>query len=187
MPRSLAVCAAIFLGGCFFEADYAGGSYTCNDGRCPSGLTCNADRRCVLGGDAGLDADAAIDAPRSALTCADPGLIASAGGSASGTTVGRGATVSSVCGGFVMNGRDAAYRIELAAGQQLLVVIEGGRKAYVLASCQPVPATPACVGNARATMGNPLSVMPAAGPSFVIVDDENPASESTYVLTLTVN
>ena len=186
MPCSLAVCAVILLGGCFFEADYRG--VACNDGVCPSGLTCRANA-CVPG-DAGL-VDAAPDAPPdarlAALTCADPGIIPSGGGSATGTTVGRSNTVSSSCGGFVMNGKDAVYRIDLAAGKTLLVGVAGGRKAYVLASCVVAPATPVCVGNALATMGNPLSVMPAAGPSFIVVDDESPTNASTYMLTLTVN
>ena len=76
------------------------------------------------------------------------------------------------------------YRIDLTAGDQLLVSITGPRKAYVIAQC--VTPAPACLGNMLATDGNPLAVTPAAGPSFVIVDDENPASTGTFTLTLTV-
>jgi hypothetical protein len=186
MPRPVAICAATFLlGGCFFSADYVGAS--CRDGICPAGLTCAANV-CVAGdpGDAGsADALDALDARLAALTCADPGIVAAAGGQELGTTVGRGSTVSSMCGGFVMNGKDAVYTITLAAGDQLLVDIAGGRKAYVIATC--VSPAPACLGNMFATAGNPISVTPAAGASFIIVDDENPANESTYTLTLTVN
>lgn len=184
MPCSLAVCAVILLGGCFFDADYRG--VACGDGRCPSGLSCSASHVCVAG-DAGTGVDDAPDARLAALTCADPGVIASTGGTAAGTTIGRSPTVSSMCGGFVMNGKDAVYRIDLAAGKTLLVDVAGGRKAYVLAACTVAPATPVCLGNALATAGNPLSVMPAAGASFIVVDDENPANASTYMLTLTVN
>jgi hypothetical protein len=188
MPRSLPICVLIFVGGCFFEADYNdGGVLPCGDGRCPSGLTCNASDICVAAIDAGLDADAdaAIDAREVALTCADPGEIPSAGGTVMGTTVDRNAVVSPLCGGFVMNGREAVYRITLAAGDQLLVSIMGDRKAYVIAQC--VNPAPACLGNMFATQGSPISVTPAAGESFVIVDDENPAFASEYTLTLGVN
>jgi hypothetical protein len=90
-----------------------------------------------------------------------------------------------MCDGFVMNGREAVYRIDLVAGDQLLVAITGARKAYVIAQC--VMPAPACLGNTLATDGNPISVSPAAGPSFVVVDDENPAADGLYELTLTRN
>lgn len=167
------------LAGCLFDADYRGGTYTCSDDRCPSGLTCVAGM-CVVPG----EVDAAIDAPAPALTCADPGVIASPGGTAMGSTDGKPMTLSSMCGGFIMNGREAVYRIELVAGDSLLVAIAGSRKAYVIAQC--VTPAPACLGNTLATDGNPISVTPAAGPSFVIVDDENPANAGAYTLTLTV-
>jgi len=192
MPRPV-VCTVVFVGlvglvglvGCSFEADYRGGSYTCNDGRCPAGLTCVAGACVDPGvGDAGFDADA-IDARIPALTCADPGLVVSPGGSVMGTTTNHPMNLSSMCGGFVMNGREAVYQIDLAAGDTLLVSITGARKAYVLAQC--VTPAPSCLGNALATDGNPLSVTPAAGPSFVVVDDENPSADGPYTLTLTLN
>jgi len=174
------------LGACSFEADYGGGTYTCSDGRCPSGLVCMAnacvDPTALDGGmDGPTDGDARIPAP----TCADPGIVTSPGGTETGTTANHPMNLSSMCGGFVMNGREAVYRIDLVAGDSLLVAITGARKAYVIAQC--VTPAPACLGNALATDGNPLSVTPAAGPSFVIVDDENPANDGTYTLTLTVN
>jgi hypothetical protein len=175
------VVFAIASGGCLFDADYRGGTYTCSDDRCPSGQSC-VEGTCVAPGDGGTDAS--IDAPIAALTCADPGVIASPGDTAMGSTDGKPMSLSSMCGGFVMNGREAVYRIELAAGDSLLVAITGARKAYVIAQC--VTPAPACLGNALATDGNPLSVTPAAGPSFVIVDDENPAASGVYELTLTV-
>jgi hypothetical protein len=180
MPRLLA-CAIGFLGGCLFEADYRG-TYACTDGRCPSGLTCVANA-CVseVPTDGPVDT---VDAREPALTCADPGVIASAGGTAIATTIDHPTQLSSMCDGFVMNGREAVYRIELAAGDQLLVSITGARKAYVIAQC--VTPAPACLGNSLATAGNPIAVTPAAGPSFVIVDDENPAAAGEFTLTLTV-
>jgi hypothetical protein len=179
MPRSLAICVTILVGGCAFETDYAG--VACSDGVCPSGLACVAGTCAVPdAGDAGPGD--APDARMAALVCADPGVLAGSG-AVTGTTVGRSSTVAAQCGGFVMNGKDAVYRIAVAAGASLLVDIAGGRKAYVIATC---PAT-TCVGNMVASAGNPIAVAPAAGPAFVIVDDENPALESTYTLTVTVN
>lgn len=173
------------LGGCFFEADYRG-TYSCTDGRCPSGLTCVANS-CV----AEVPVDAPPDSPEvppdtrmPALTCADPGVLAG-GETAMGDTTGKPTQLSSMCGGFVMNGREAVYRIAITAGQDLLVSITGARKAYVIATCS-VPA-PACLGNTLAVEGNPLSVTPATGDAFVIVDDENPANAGPYTLTLTTN
>ncbi|MEO8702691.1 MAG: hypothetical protein ABI867_21785 [Kofleriaceae bacterium] len=170
------MCATILVGGCSFEADYTGGALACTDGRCPSGLVCTANA-CVAGGDAG-----GPDAAMAALTCADPGVF-TASGSVEGTTAGRGSTVSAQCGGFVMNGKDAVYSIPIAAGEDLLVAITGARKAYVIESC---PAT-MCLGNAFASAGNPISVSPAAGTAFVIVDDENPSVAGAFTLTLTRN
>jgi hypothetical protein len=183
MPRSLAVCAVIFVGGCFFQADYGSGTIACTDGRCPSGLTCSAEvcvEPTVI--DAPVDT---IDARIPAFTCADPGILASTGGGDTGDTTGKPFVVSSMCGGFVMNGHEAVYKIELTAGKQLLVSLaSSARKAYVIASCTP-PA-PACLGNMFATAGNPINVSPAAGASFVIVDDENPSNSGAYTLGVTV-
>ncbi len=177
--------------GCSFEADYSAGGFACTDGRCPSGLTC-VNETCVDpatldgGNDGPGDGADATDGPMAALTCADPGIVGSTGGMVSGTTTNHPMNLSGTCGGFVMNGREAVYRIDLVAGDSLLVSISNSaRKAYVIASC--VTPAPACLGNTLATEGNPISVMPAAGPSFVVVDDENPSLDGPYTLTLTVN
>jgi hypothetical protein len=190
MPWILRVCAVIFVGGCWFNADYGGGNLACSDGKCPSGLVCHADRRCGAPIDAAADdaADASlIDARLEALTCADPGLFAATGGTRSGTTVLRTSMMSSLCGGSVMNGPDAVFKIVLPAASSLRVDITGGRKAYVIGTCVPSPSTPACIGNSRAAAGSPLTLAPVGGPAFVVVDDENAAASSTFALTLTVN
>jgi hypothetical protein len=175
--------AMILLGGCFFEADYRG-TYSCTDGQCPSGLVC-VSNMCVT--EAPADAsDAPVDVPPDtrmpALTCADPGVLAS-GVAQTGDTTGKPMSLSSMCGGFVMNGHEAVYKIAVTAGDSLLVAITGARKAYVIATCT-TPA-PACLGNDFATDGDPISVTPATGDAFVIVDDENPANAGTYGLTVT--
>lgn len=171
------VVVALFSG-CSFAADYGGGTYTCSDGKCPSGLSCVAEV-CVDPTMIDAPVDLPIDEAVHALTCADPGAIA-LGGSESGTTTGKPSNLGSMCGGFVMNGKEAVYKIELT-GSAVVVGVTGQRKAYVIAQCV-VPA-PACLGNAFATEGNPISVTPAVGASFIVVDDENPANDGSYTVT----
>jgi hypothetical protein len=188
MPRTLVLCA-VLSSGCLFSADYGGGQYTCTDNKCPSGLVCS-NMRCIAPSQ--IDAplgdvmiDTMIDARMAALTCVDPGVIAPAGGTEMGTTVGRTSTISAMCGGFVMNGNDAVYRVTAAAGDMYLVGITGVR-AYVIAPCSAAPATPMCLGNAFAMQGNPISFTAAfAGQHFIVVDHENVATSGAYTLTVT--
>lgn len=185
MPRLLAL-VAIFVVGCSFSADYGGGTYACFDGRCPAGQVC-VENACVVPDDGGpVDAIDApdIDARIPAFTCADPGILPSAGGSAEGDTSTRMALVSSLCGGFVMNGKDAVYRIDLEASDRILISVTG-RRAYVIRQCT-TPA-PACFGNVFAAEGVPIQLMPGAGPAFIVVDDEVAASAGPYTLTVTQN
>lgn len=193
--QRFAVLGIVLVGACFFDADYGSGAFKCSDGRCPSGLVCDTDaNRCVTRLDGGPDdADAPSDVPpdmpidtmSAALTCVDPGVIATAGGTESGTTVGRTSTISASCGGSVMNGNDAVYRITAGAGDQYLVGITGV-KAYVIIPCSVSPATPTCVGNAAASPGNPISFTASvAGQHFIVVDHENPATSAAYTLTVT--
>src|SRR3954469_20597990 len=160
MPWNLALCVTVFAAGCVFSADYGGGQYRCTDGKCPSGLVCSADQRCVtsIPHDAPPDIPEAvpIDGPPAALTCVDPGPFATAGGTANGTTAGRSSTISASCSGFVMNGADAVYRITAAAGDSFLISVTG-LKAYAIAPCTITPSTPACLGNALASPGNPIA------------------------------
>ena len=186
MPRKLLLCVAV-LGGCWFDADYGGGHYTCSDGVCPSGLTCKA-AVCVAAGtaDAALpDGPAAIDARIAAATCADPMPFPAIGGTLSGSTTGRANTVTASCAGFVMNGKDAVYRIDTAAGDHLLIALTGALQAYAIAPCTPTPGTPACLGNVVATAGNPIDVTTAGGAQFIVVDDANPATDGAFTLTIT--
>ena len=182
MPR-IALPWLALVGACSFDASYTG-MIRCSDGRCPSGLVCHLET-CVTMIPDDIAPDIQVDAPPAALTCADPGPFADTGGVTSGTTVGASSKMSSSCGGFVMNGPDRVYRIMMDGTEQLRVSITGLRKAYVLASCVEAPSTPVCVGNARATEGNPLLVTPPAGAVYVVVDDENAAAASSYQLTLT--
>src|SRR4051812_33166547 len=68
MPWNLALCVTVFAAGCVFSADYGGGQYRCTDGKCPSGLVCSAEQRCVTS----IPHDAPLDIPpRDAETSID--------------------------------------------------------------------------------------------------------------------
>jgi hypothetical protein len=184
MPRFLVV-VIVFLVGCRFDARYSEGTPCGDNMSCPSELQCWMNT-CV----AEIPIDMMIDVPApegppAALNCADPGVFPTTGGTVMATTVGATSKMSSLCGGTLHNGPDRVYRI-MMNGQQLRVGIEGGRKAMVLASCIEAPNTPACLGNVRATAGNPIVVTPAVGPAFVIVDEDLAATGSAFTLTLTV-
>jgi hypothetical protein len=187
MPWKLASWA-LAVAGCSFRADYGSGPFRCSDGRCPSGLVCNADRQCeatAVVEDAAL-VDAPPDAPPDvpdvvhALTCADPGEL----DDAAGTTVGRANEIAAMCGGFVMNGSDAVYRLVPAmAGAQYRIVVTGV-KAYVVATCARFGES--CAGNVAAAAGAPITFTAASTAGvFVVVDHESPATAADYVLTVT--
>jgi hypothetical protein len=186
MPRFLVAVLALSSSGCFFDAKYSEGVPCGDNMSCPSGLLCHQDR-CV----SMIPIDMAVidtppEGPPPALTCADPGVFPGSG-SDSGTTAGTTSKMSSTCGGFVNNGPDRVYRIMMNGTAMLRVHIDAGsRKAYVLASCVESPSTPACLGNVRAQMGNPITLQPAAGPAFVVVDDELAGATGTYTLRLEV-
>jgi hypothetical protein len=103
-----------------------------------------------------------------------------------GTTAGTTSKMSSTCGGFVNNGPDRVYRINMNGTNQLQVHIDAGaRKAYVIAACVESPSTPPCNGG-RASLGSPILVTPAAGFAYVVVDDENAGLSGPYTLRLEV-
>lgn len=184
--RKAYLLGVLFAGGCFFNADYGGGHYTCSDGICPAGLVCDQGECVTERKDAAIDT--AIDAHTHALTCADPGDQL---GSITGTTVDRSNTVSAMCGGSVHNGPNAVYRVVLGATQRLRVTIDASyaATAYVLASgCTVAPATPACTLDMYASPGNPIVIGPytAGSVQYVVVDSVNPALSGPYSLTLDV-
>ena len=189
MPWNLALCVLVLTGGCLFSADYSNGQFRCTDDKCPDGLVCT-NQRCIKpsaidapAGDAPIDM--MIDGRVPAFTCADPGVVLPPGGTETGTTAGRSSTISAMCGGFVMNGADAVYRVTAAAGDMYLIGITGVR-AYVIAPCSASPATPTCLGNAFASAGNPIAITAAfAGHHFIVVDHETPATTGAYTLTVT--
>ena len=186
MPRFL-LLLTILVGGCSFKARYSEG-VPCGDNKsCPEDLLCHMGS-CV----AQIPIDmAANEMPPegipAALTCADPGVIMTAGGTASGSTAGTTSKMSSSCGGFVNNGPDRVYRINMNGANQLQVHIDAGaRKAYVLTSCVESPSTPMCLGNTRASMGSPILLQPTAGFAYVVVDEEIAGVSGPYTLRLEV-
>lgn len=192
--RGVAVSLLLAASGCFFDADYRGGHYLCSDGVCPSGMTCE-QAVCVdpTHKDASIDGpkDGPIfDAPPRAATCADPQPFPAAGGTTTGTTMGRGNLITAMCSASVQNGADAVYLVNAAAGAHLLVSISGYSQvsAYVIAPCSASPATPTCLGSTAATQGNPINVQTTfAGQHFIVVDSANAAANGAYTLTLQVN
>ncbi len=190
MPWIALVCACL-VGACSFDADYSGGMYRCTkDGKCPSGLKCSDSKVCIAGDDAGLDAssDAMSDARQAALTCADPGLLPATGGSDVNTTSGKSPKVSAQCNGTVMTAADTVYKIEPGAGKQMLVGItttDSGFSvtAYVTTTCP----SSACLTNAYATPGNPISITALAGPHYIVVDSGLSAASGPYTLDVSVN
>jgi hypothetical protein len=191
MPRNLecwwpAVVGLGFATGCAFDADYQSGHTTCSDGLCPSGLACSTSHECVV--PTGATDAASADGHVAALVCSDPGELAS-GIATNGTTVGRTDAVSATCAGVVMNGPDAEYAIAIASGQSLVIGVAGSYavSAYVLAACEPAPATPACVGNIYTTSGIAAATISpgAAGTYYVVVDGIDAALTGTYTLTVT--
>ena len=184
MPRFLLALTLFVVGACSFDAKYSEG-VPCGTGEsCPSGLVCHQGACLSM-----IPIDMPIDemppeGPPPALTCADPGVFPTTGGTKTGTTAGGASNMSSLCGGTQHLGADRVYRITMS-GQQLRVSITN-RKAYVIASCLPSPNTPACLGNVRATDGNPIVVTPAVGDAFIVVDEDIAAAQGPYSLTLTV-
>src|SRR5262249_7617388 len=145
MPRIVIACALV--GGCVFRADYRSGEVHCSDGKCPSGLICRTEVCVDPRIDAAVDAPPDVpDAKPALLTCTEPGPFPATGGTATGSTATRTSMMSSMCGGFVMNGPDAVYRIDVGAGAHINLSIDN-LNAYVIVPCTPSPGTPMCIGN----------------------------------------
>jgi hypothetical protein len=187
MPRFLVAVLAVSSSGCFFDAKYREG-VPCGDGMsCPSGLTCHLDQ-CVSMIPIDMSSEMLPEGlPPANLVCSDPGIFPVTGGTTSGTTVDAPANMSSMCDGSNNLGPDRVYQITMNGTNMLRVHIDAGaRKAYVLTSCVESPSTPACLGSARAELGNPLTVKPAAGKAFIVIDDELAGATGPYTLRLEV-
>jgi hypothetical protein len=195
MPRIALACLGL-VAACSFEADYAGGMYLCESGKCPDGLVCDTlqqPARCI---EPRMDAatidtatdDAMTDARQAALTCNDPGLLPTAGGTNSGNTATSGLNlVSPMCGAAVMNGLDDVYRIELPAGKQVLLSVStpGAYQvaAYMIAPC----AASSCLSSTYATPNNPATITTTTTtPQFIVVDSIYAGAGGAYTLEVTV-
>ncbi|MEO6773845.1 MAG: hypothetical protein ABI467_12660 [Kofleriaceae bacterium] len=197
MPRFVVVVVVLVVvgvfNGCWFSADYRSGNVACHDGACPSGLSCVADVCVASAGDgpgsAARDArvaDAGLDAPAQvALTCTDPGSFV-ADNTVTGTTAGQANLLSTSCGGAVMNGNDAVYKVAGTMGQQLVLTPHSTAypvAAYLIAPCTPGFAT--CLSNVYATDSTPATItLASTGDFFVVVDGINAGLSGAYTLTL---
>ena len=189
MPR-IALVVLCVVGGCSFEANYAGGVYTCSDERCPDGMECvvNLDndkvcreRRKDAGADAPGDGVVLIDAPPPLkLNCELPGSLTN-GELFADSTEKRSNKLMTSCLNKTMSGFDAVHVITPGAGKYMTVTVEAAFAvtAYVLSAC---PQT-ACNGNNYATPGNPLTIYTLAGPHYVIVDSAAAAASGDYTVT----
>jgi hypothetical protein len=182
MPRFLVGVLVVSSSGCFFDAKYREGVPCGDTMSCPSGLTCH-EAKCVSM--IPIDTSGAEmppEGPPPALTCADPGIL-QANGSDSGTTAGASAKMTSMCAGSTNTAADRVYKITMNGTNMLRVHIDAGdRKAYVIAQCRETPNTPVCLGNVRAYLNNPITVQPAAGDAFIVIDDEIVTDSGPYTV-----
>jgi hypothetical protein len=194
MPRIALACLGL-VAACSFEADYAGGRYLCDPGKCPDGMVCDTLQEpavCIEPRkDAAADAppdDVMPDARQAALTCNDPGLLPVTGGSKAGNTATNGLNlVSPQCGAAVMNGLDDVYRIELPAGTQVLLSVST-TTAYQVAAYMVAPCSAStCMSSTYATPNNPATITTTtATPQFIVVDSVFAGAGGSYQLEVTV-
>lgn len=177
MPRF--ALAFMLLPACFFDADYAHVHVTCDDGVCPTGLSC-VQRVCTTPVDAALgsgDADGDA-APMHALTCADPG---DATGTITGTTAGHPSLLATMCASGVYNGPESVYRIQ--GPRSITIGIDGSGSyspvAYVIGACSSFPT---CESNMAATTASPMTISLTSGMHFVVVDGLSPSDSGMYTL-----
>lgn len=192
MPRIALVVLGV-LGGCSFEANYAGGVYPCSeaDSKCPDGLVCDLNLDGVLVCreprlDAAIDGLAGdgggVDAPTYSLNCEKPYMFPMDGGTFPASTELRFNKLAPTCFGTTMSGLDAVHRIDPGAGRTMIVSVVAGfaAKAYVVSACTQS----ACNGNVYATPGNAMSVYTLAGPHYVVVDSSASNVYGEYTLTV---
>ncbi|MBV8758046.1 MAG: hypothetical protein JO257_12240 [Deltaproteobacteria bacterium] len=177
MPRFL----WILLTACSIQADYSGTHVRCSDGKCPSGMTCGSAGSEHAGYCGVPDAsvggsDAAVDARKAALTCADPGVAL---GSNDGNTTGSANHVSGMCGGLVYNGPDNVYAI---TGPRSVTINVSSSDfavaAYVISTC--TMNLPPCEGSAAAAPTLTLAL--GSGTHYLIVDGVNAGLSGRYHL-----
>lgn len=189
MPWIALLCLGL-VGACRFDADYSGATLRCSDDNCPSDLECRVvddvplclEKRM----DAAIDTPMTMDTPDArvpAMSCADPHVFATNGGSHMNTTMGRTSKIGAQCVSVVMNGPDAVHRINPGGGRTMLITIDATWQAtaYLISPC---PSSP-CLQTMYAIPGNPISVTAIAGDNFVVVDSVSPTSSGDYTLTIT--
>jgi hypothetical protein len=132
---------------------------------------------------------------RSGDTCADAYVVPAGGGTFQGTTAGYaadyGTTQSSgSCTNFTQTGRDAVYRIDLAAGEQVTAALSATWDAalYLISNCANSAGT--CV--AGQDDGNPESISytnstGSAATYYLVVDAWRPSDTTTREGTYTLD
>ncbi|MBZ0238973.1 MAG: hypothetical protein K8M05_42070 [Deltaproteobacteria bacterium] len=203
--HTLAVVAAAGLTGCAFDADYAGTSLRCpaSSPRCPDGYTCvdevctragatdagdgDGDAPDASGADAGVCDLAAAEGTRD--TCGQARDLTAAASAAGGTRVhgnttgyANDLTPSTLpdCTTSPEPGSDGIWRITVTAGQTLAVTFspEGwSGDVYIVDACT---ATATCEGGGP--MFSSVSVTPAAGTYYIVVDARTPSEAGCYHL-----
>ena len=182
------------LGGCSFEADYAGGVYRCSDqqSKCPSGMDClpNLDNDLVCQPkrmDASIDVPGMgdgmqIDAPPPhMLNCDDPQPLTNSV-AFTGTTTQRSNKVSATCLNRTMLGLDAIHAITPGAGKMMQVAVTAthAATAYVISACPQST----CNGNIYATTATAANVYTLAGPHYIVVDSAASNVFGDYTVTV---
>ncbi|HSN28619.1 MAG TPA: hypothetical protein VLT45_20175 [Kofleriaceae bacterium] len=164
----------ILLAACSIQADYNKAHVRCDDGKCPSGLTCSASHVCTSGDAA--TGDAAQDSHVPALSCADPG---DALGVHDGNTTGSANHISGSCGGLVYNAPDNVYAI--TGPRSVTITVSSGQfavAAYVISTC--TMNLPSCEAGSAAEPTLSLSL--GSGTHYLVVDGVNAGLSGTYHL-----
>lgn len=200
----LVAVAAAGLTGCSFDADYGGTNLRCpaSSPRCPDGYTC-VNQVCTMGGDddGGATDGSNADASSCQLatgegtrdTCGQardltPDATQPGGTTVYGNTTGYASdlTPSTLpdCTTSPEPGPDAIWRVTLTAGQSLTVTLRPdgwNGDVYVVDACT---ATADCVGGGA--MFAPVTVMPAAGSYYIVVDSRSAGVSGCFALDVTI-
>jgi hypothetical protein len=203
----LVAVAAGGLTACAFDADYGGTNLMCppSSPRCPDGYTCvnqvcttgGADDGGIDGGDGGGGGDASAcdlaitEGTRD--TCGQardltPDANQTGGTTVYGNTTGYAGdlTPSTLpdCTTSPEPGPDAIWRVTLTTGQSLTVTLTPygwSGDVYVVDACT---ATADCVGGGA--MFSPVTVTPAAGTYYIVVDSRSAGVSGCFSLDVTI-
>ena len=202
--HTLVVVATAGLTACSFSADYSDTQLWCppSSPRCPDGYTC-VNEVCTTGGttDGGGIDGVAADASACDLaigegtrdTCGQARDLTPAASMAGGTTVygnttgyANDLTPSTLpdCTTSPEPGPDAIWRVTITAGQTLTVAFSPdgwSGDIYIISACT---STATCLDGGP--MFSPVTVTPAAGTYYIVVDSRGPAVAGCFSLDVTI-